>query len=88
MDEKMKREFVFVFQYVETSNDVITKDLEILSNPHNHFAVSRFENNITIVCQTLRELADIAIIATEVLDENNRLRLQRSLGEKLVEFIN
>lgn len=88
MDEKMKREFVFVFQYVETSNDVIEKDFSVLGDLNGgRFTISRCENTITILCNSLGGLGDILVIATRVFDENNRLKFQRSLGEKLIEFI-
>ena len=86
MNMKMKREFVFVFDYGNNSDEMIEKDVGLLSNMSGKFTFSTYENTVSISCQSLSGLSVIAAVAAEPVTES-RMKFRSSLTKKLVEFI-
>ena len=86
MESKLNREFVFVFDYGNNSDEMIEEDMRVLSNMSGKFTFSRYENTISISCQSLSGLSSITSVATASITESE-MKFRSSLSRKLIEFI-
>lgn len=90
MDTKLNREFVYVHRHeVENEISCLLVDDLLKINDRMHCTVTEYDGSITISCQSVAGLGDLALFCSgfQVASEGPELRLFVSLQKAIAKFV-